>query len=480
MIQKKKLFTTQNSSILLILFCAFAVRLYKITTPPLDWHSFRQADTASVTRNYVENGIDLLHPTYHDLSNIASGKENPQGYRMVEFPLLNAVSAAVVLLFNLTSVDVVSRLVSVVLSLGTLIFLFALTQKISGKRVALITLIIGSFFPYFVFYSRTILPEAGVVFFSTGALYFFYSWCAQKKWWQYMLSAVLLTFGLLLKPFVLFLFPVFFAIWFTHKRAVSSFFLTLFLLGGAVIPLLWWRNWIQNYPEGIPASNWLFNGNGIRLRPAWFRWLFYERMTKLMLGFVGSIFLPISLFKLKKSELYIYGAWLFGIISYLIIIATGNVQHDYYQNLLVPILLISVARGACMAEAFLRKKFTPAVSLSIVSLLVIFSLTTSWRYVKEFYIVNHWEYVRAGAAVDRLTPLTSKVIAPAFGDTQFLYQTKRSGWPIGYSIDEKIKLGATHYVTTSKDDEANELKKRFTIIEETNEYILIDLTQPKK
>ncbi len=480
MIQKKKLFTTQNSVIVFILLCAFAVRLYKITTPPLDWHSFRQADTASVTRNYVANGIDLLHPTYHDLSNIASGKENPQGYRMVEFPLLNAVSAAVVLLFNLSSVDVVSRLVSVILSLGTLIFLFALTQKISGKRVALVTLIIGSFFPYFVFYSRTILPEAGVVFFSTGALYFFYIWCAQKKWWQYLLSTVFLALGLLLKPFVLFLFPVFLAIWFTHKRAVSSFFLTLFLLGGAVAPLLWWRSWIQNYPEGIPASNWLFNGNGIRLRPAWFRWLFYERMTKLMLGFVGSIFLPISLFKLKKSELYIYGAWWFGMLSYLAIIATGNVQHDYYQNLLVPILLITVARGACMAEAFLRKKFTPAVSLSIVFFLVVSSLATSWWYVKEYYIVNHWEYVRAGAAVDKLTPATSKVIAPAFGDTQFLYQTKRSGWAMGYSIDEKIKLGATHYVTTSKDDEANELKKRFTIIEETSEFVLIDLTQPKK
>jgi hypothetical protein len=113
-------------------------------------------------------------------------------------------------------------------------------------------------------------------------------------------------------------------------------------------------------------------------------------------------------------------------------------------------------------------------------LLVVSSLATSWWYVKEYYIVNHWEYVRAGAAVDKLTPATSKVIAPAFGDTQFLYQTKRSGWAMGYSIDEKIKLGATHYVTTSKDDEANELKKRFTIIEETSEFVLIDLTQPKK
>lgn len=477
---KKARFTTQTTVVLCILVCAFFARLYKITTPPLDWHSFRQADTASVTRNYVTNGIDLLHPTYHDFSNIASGKDNPNGYRMVEFPLLNAASAAIVRAIPFFSVDVTSRVVSVLLSLGTLAFLFALTKKISGKRVALITLLIGSFFPYFVYYSRAILPEAGVVCFSTGALYFFYRWAAEKKVWQYLLSMVFVSVALLLKPFVLFLFPVFFAIWFVHKRSIASFILTSGLLAVSCVPLYLWREWIQKYPEGIPASTWLFNGNGIRLRPAWFRWLFYERMTKLMLGFVGVLFFPISLFQVKRAELLIYGAWWAGILGYMIIIATGNVQHDYYQNLMVPIMLITVARGACILESFLREKFAPALSLSIVSILVIAGLGISWMQIKEFYIVNHWEYVRAGEAVDRLTPPDSKVIAPAFGDTQFLYQTKRSGWPIGYEIDTKIKQGATTYVTTSKDAEAQDLMKRYTILEETKEYVVIDLTQPKK
>ena len=41
--------------ILLILVLAFVVRLHKINNPLADWHSFRQADTSSVTRNYVKN-----------------------------------------------------------------------------------------------------------------------------------------------------------------------------------------------------------------------------------------------------------------------------------------------------------------------------------------------------------------------------------------------------------------------------------------
>ena len=44
----------------LILILGFVVRLYKINNPVADWHSWRQADTASVTRIYVQNGINLL------------------------------------------------------------------------------------------------------------------------------------------------------------------------------------------------------------------------------------------------------------------------------------------------------------------------------------------------------------------------------------------------------------------------------------
>src|SRR5688572_9428886 len=86
-------FFTHHWVLLSIVVLALIVRLYKVTSEPLDWHAFRQADTASVTREYVKHGIDLLRPHYHDLSNIQSGEDNLEGYRMVEFPLVNAVTA---------------------------------------------------------------------------------------------------------------------------------------------------------------------------------------------------------------------------------------------------------------------------------------------------------------------------------------------------------------------------------------------------
>ena len=107
-------------------------------------------------------------------------------------------------------------------------------------------------------------------------------------------------------------------------------------------------------------------------------------------------------------------------------------------------------------------------------------LVLSWQQVAGYFNVNHWEYVEAGRAVDQLTPLDAKVIAPAFGDTHFLFQTNRTGWPIGFEIDDKISQGATHYVTTSFDDEAQELESRFATVVKTDRYLILNLTQPKE
>ena len=59
---------------------------------------------------------------------------------------------------------------------------------------------------------------------------------------------------------------------------------------------------MMQYPEGIPANTWLLNGNGIRFRPAFFRWIFYERLTKLISGYFGMVFVLVGIYKLAKLQ----------------------------------------------------------------------------------------------------------------------------------------------------------------------------------
>jgi 4-amino-4-deoxy-L-arabinose transferase-like glycosyltransferase len=480
----------QILTLALIILVALVLRLYRIHYPLLDWHSFRQADTASVSREFVKQGVNLLRPTYHDLSSIQSGLDNSQnGYRMVEFPIINAVVAEIIYLMPFLPLVETSRFVSILFSIGTLVCLFFLTEKISGKKAAITTALTFAVLPFIVYYSRAILPEAGMLFFLTASLVCFANWLKKRSLKWYMLSALSLAIAFLLKPFVVFMAPTYLALaWFFQGKNLFKNPLIYIFPVLSIAPLLFWRDWIQKFPEGIPASEWLYNGNSIRFRPAWIRWLGYERLTKLILGFVGVIFIPFAMLDKQKDSI-VYAAWWLGIITYFTVFASGNVQHDYYQILATPIIAMSIGKGAMVMRTHLERflvKFSkvstfyvPWISLLVISFVYLIMLGLSWNQVKGYFNVNHWEFEAAGQAVDQKTPEDAKVIAPNFGDTGFLFQTNRTGWPIGGEIDKKIKQGATHYVTTNNDEEAKKLSDKYFIIEQTDKYIIIDLTKTK-
>jgi hypothetical protein len=254
----------------------------------------------------------------------------------------------------------------------------------------------------------------------------------------------------------------------------------------SLLPVAWWRWWITQYPAGIPASDWLFNGNGIRLRPAWWRWLFGERISSLILGqwgvllaAIGGIVALPTTKKTSPSVLdWVTWAWAAGMIFYLVTFATGNVQHDYYQAMLVPSLALLIGRGI----AWLWQPPTGVyqwLARVTVGVVVALSLFLSWYQVRGYYQINNPAIVTAGRAVQQQTDLSAKVIAPYGGDTAFLFQTRRSGWPIGGLIEQRLTQGATHYVTTSYDDEARQLESTYRTLEKTDDYLLLDLTQDK-
>lgn len=528
-------------TILLVLLAAATVaRLYRISNPLLDWHAWRQADTASVTREYVKHGINPLHPTYLDLSSTPSGTDNPSGYRMVEFPLINIVTASLLRLFPVLPLELVSRIFSIVFSVSGLAALYGLVRTISGRRVAVSAAAAYAFLPFSMYYGRSVLPEPVLIGVVLISLYSFQRWLTAGKIGWYILAFISLLIGYLLKPYTIFFAPVFISL--AYVRHSWKFILRPSLWIFAVLtplPMLWWRTWIVQFPEGIPGSSWLFNGNEIRFKPAWIRWIFFERLNRLVSGTLGMIVIGANIFQLSRKEVYVYGSWWLGMLVYVTVFATGNVQHDYYQTLLIPIVAISLGRGAIVLfnilsarpvrankfwlfvawliiilgysstlafnlqpsgyfpEKILRefismllvslvicallywrmkkRTFSTAFSVLVVITLLVGSVVFSWQYVSGYFNVNHWQYVRAGQAVQSVAGPDDTVIAPNMGDTQLLFQTDRRGWPIGGSIDEKIAQGADYYLSANKDDETKTLMLRFSTVTQTDEFVLLDL-----
>lgn len=479
-----------------IVILSLLVRLYKINSPIADWHSFRQADTASVTREFVKHGIDLLHPKYHDLSNIQSGennngKDNVQGWRMVEFPIVNGTLALVLRTFPQIDLVTFSRFASVLASLASLIFLSLICKRVYGKKVGLLAAFFFGILPYSIYYSRVVLPEPFLVTSVLTSLWMYQTYVLSKKAKWVIFSAIFFGLALLIKPMAVFFIPIYIGLRFKDNfRIRLDDLVTGVLFGLNCLPLLWWRHWILQYPTGIPISAWLYNGVGkgtnllpvykIRFKPAWWRWIFYERLTKLFLGYIGGILFALGcLWATLKKDLF-FLSWAVGGFLYVSVFAAGNVQHDYYQILLVPFVAITLALGCVLGFKKLRSRLNAMISFTIITLIIAASLLVSWNMVKGYYQINNWAIVTAGKEADRILPKDALVIAPYTGDTAFLFQTNRRGWPVGGDLSTKISEGAQYYVSVNYDDETNALIKKYAVVESTKLFVIIDLTHPKK
>ncbi len=478
----RKIFFNEWLFLAILIVFAFLVRLYQIDAPLADWHSWRQADTAAVSRNFIKNGYDVLHPRFDDLSNLVSRKENPQGYRFVEFPFYNLLHAFLSQSFPARSLVWWGRIISILFSLGSMLFLYFLVKKYLGKLTAFLATFFFAFLPFNIYYSRVILPEPMMVFSTLAMIFFFSQWLDKRRvsGLYYFLFFVFASVSLLLKPFVIFLFPVlFYLAWQKWGWALLKRW-PLYLAGLAIFPFLLWRWWMSHFPEGIPYHPWLFNHEGIRFKGAFFRWLFGERIGKLILGYWGLVPFVLGIVARIKKEGWLFHWWLVGILLYFTVIAGGNVIHDYYQIIAIPIICILLARGGHFLLFAPKQYFNKLLCSLLFVVCSLFMFAFSWYEVRGFFNINHPEIVEAGKEADRILPQGAKVIASYENDTAFLYQTNRQGWPaVVDSLDHLISLGATHYVSVCFDANTQEAIEKFKVLEQTDQYVIVDLTQRK-
>ncbi|MDO8619117.1 MAG: glycosyltransferase family 39 protein [Candidatus Daviesbacteria bacterium] len=472
----------------IILLLALMVRLYKIDSPIADWHSWRQADTAAVTRDFIEQGFNPFLPKYEDMSGAA---EHPMinigRYRFVEFPLYNILVYPLYLIFGVA--EKYSRLVSALLSIGSIIFVYLLAKRYQDSLTALIAAAVFAFLPFNVFFSRTTLPEPTFVFFALGMLYFVDRWIYEQRPRLLWLGLFFTTLAFLLKPWAIFFaLPLLYSMqkyenkfWFFKSR-----YLIFWVL--ALTPFLLWRVWIDQYPEGIPASSWLYNSDGIRFRPAFWWWLVSERIGGEILAVPGAILFAIGSIMKPKANLilnqkivnapYFLHFWLLSTFAYFAIFATGNVRHNYYQILFVPVASIFVAIGISYlirgSSSFVPRFWTIILCIILFPLMFYFSYTQ----VIGLYQINNYPIVEAGRKADQILPKDARVLAPYNGDTAFLYQTNRPGWPIeALPVKDLIsKYGVTNYVSVSKDAKTKWMMKYFTVLVDNPDYVIVDLT----
>jgi len=481
-----------------ILLGGFLVRLYGFNNPIADWHSWRQSDTSAVSRNFIKYGFDVLHPRFDDLSKNVSNLDNASGYRFVEFPLYNIAQAGFFKIFDYFTIEQWGRLISIFSSLLATLFLYLIVKNHSDAIIGLLAAFFYTFLPFNIYYGRTILPDPAMAASIMGGVYFFDKWLekskvnpttcsgqksiqrlAQDKSQKYFIFSIVFTaLALLLKPFALF---------FTLPMIILAFkkfgfgflkqwqmwvFLTL-----SILPLILWRIWMQQYPEGIPQSLWIFNANNIRFKGSFFYWIFADRIGRLILGYWGIGLFVLGLVRKNgiKGGLFFF-SFLLSTLLYLFVVAAGNVQHDYYQILITPSIAIFLALGVYYLLKEGETYFQKATNCLLIVVSIVFMFMFGWYYIRDYYNINHPEIVEAGRAVDARVEKDAKIIVPYNGDTTLLYYTNRQGWPVfDRQIEEFIKAGATHLVFANPSKDELNFTNDYKVILKTDKYIIYDL-----
>jgi hypothetical protein len=317
------------------------------------------------------------------------------------------------------------------------------------------------------------------VFFSVLAIYLTTLWVRKDKVWLSVLAAIVFALAILLKPYALVLtLPIFYLVLWPWKFKVlkkPEFYIFILI---SYIPYLLWKHHIDQHPEGQFATAWLYNEGNIRFTGAYFRWLIYDRMNRLIFATGGFALFWIGIIRGNtKREGLLYYLWLVAIFAFFVIIAKGNVTHDYYQMPLVPIGVIFIAKGLDYIISIHTSWYQRAINVIVAVSLVLMMFAFGWFEVRGYFNINNPAIVEAGQYADQHLPKNAIVITPYQNDSSFLYQTNRYGYTVGAGkIPWFVKAGAQYLISVNYDTATNYWMNHCSVVTKNPKFVIVNVT----
>jgi 4-amino-4-deoxy-L-arabinose transferase-like glycosyltransferase len=425
------IFVTVNRRISSILLITFLTRLIGITNPVLGWHSWRQSDTASIARNFFENGFNILYP---QINWGGSGT----GYVESEFHIYPFIVSLLYAIFGAD--DTLGRIVSVIFSVFTVFGLYLLVKKFIDEKTALWSALIYAILPLNIFYGRTFMPESMMLMCSVYAIYFFSEWL-DKNHLKYSLLAWLFTASaILIKLPSLYLgLPLLYLAILKYRSATFKQYRLYILAVFIFVPAaLWYYHAHQLLLNGGSSFGiWTYGQDkwgmfSLLIDPAWYNDIVFKSIAERHLTYPAFILFMWGLFIKRttpKEKLFDY--WLIAVLVFIFVAAQAHRAQEYYS---LPFTLpASVFIGKVFAEyipslkeSFKQKKIVPYFLVLCFSLICILSYLRVARFLESEK--NSQVVLTIGKEVRQLTPAGDKVIAVSNGNPVYLYHSHRFGW----------------------------------------------------
>lgn len=471
--------------ILWILILAAALRFVQVGAPPVGRHAWRQCDTASVARNFHHNGYRLLYPQIDwDIP----------GFVEMEFPVYPWTTSLLYRLFGESAA--IARILAILASLVTIVFLYLLVERILGRRAALWSALFYAVLPANLFFGRAIMPESWMLAATTVALYCFLRWTDEESWHLYSLALLATTLACLMKLTSLYLgLPLLWLAWQRWGRGALRRW-PIWLFAGAVTTalLLWYGHAYQLGQEFGASFNILTAAGtdkwgtwGLLANPAFYHRVFVGYLGERMLTWAGFPVFCLGLFLRRRYPLErIFDVWLLAVALVLLLANGGSYQHDYYS---LPLVLPAVV---FMAKVFDRvwesRRFWLVPTAALVLVL------SGYRYLGALADERQpGEDSTIAEALAQETAREDLVISCNSANPVWLYLADRRGWgrdceSLGKSeLEDLMGRGARYLVlrgspgsqATTRIPVAIYSRAFFEVLRDDETLLLVQLSSPR-
>ena len=358
--------------LLFVITVGFMARMATFQLPLLDHHSWRQADGATIARNFYREGLSPLRPT------IDARGDATDGTVATGLELHALIFAAVSRVTGYS--DMVGRVVSVLCFPATALLLWSFSRSRYGEDPALIAACAYSLgLPLVVYAERSVWNEPVLLLLSMASLASAESYGVSPR--PLRLLALVVSLSLLgaVKPQWLIMLAPVWALWF--ERHGWRF-------------LARWETWLVAVVPCATAAAFLWNMHEVAERTQLtfgaadklFQWedmtghyvfVIARRMVRDIFGPVGVAALIVGLVTLVKQGRRAEIAAVFSCLVYLVVVSHGNRRHDYYQLALVPAGMMAIPAGILAIARWARQRLPETWTVQRVTVTLLWMMLLS-------------------------------------------------------------------------------------------------------
>lgn len=340
---------------LLLIGVGILVRLRDVNQPPVEYHAWRQTETAALARNYAEEGYRLFYPT-------VDRRGLTPGYVESELSIYAFVVALAYGLFGFH--EVIARLVTIAAWGIAAGLIFAIGRRAWGNRPALAALFFFSFLsPFSIFLGRAIMGDMTAQMFGLVAIYSLQRWenNGQRQWfWLSIIASALAALSKL--PLLYFGVPMAAMViqregWGALRRPLN-WMAALGVLG--IVGAWYWHAHRMGQATGLTFGILGAYGEGVGrwellVQPGFYQALLFNFRLRVLpglglpLGILGMVLRRYSRFEVPLL------AWTGAVLFYFLFAGMAVINQDYYTLALLPPAVLWVGKATDILMAWMVK-----------------------------------------------------------------------------------------------------------------------------